>query len=80
MGIKIPGVFTRISDTKFRFTPDSELVLSSKYKFVLNHNFRSSIGVLINEKSEITFTTTDSSIVTFGEEGVTFGGDDIEFT
>jgi len=55
--MKISGNITKISDTQFTFTPDSDLEINTKYKMVVKNNFRAIDGITLNEDFNSVFTT-----------------------
>ncbi len=55
--MKISGNITKISDTQFTFTPDSDLEINTKYKMVVKSNFRAEDGVTLNDDFNSVFTT-----------------------
>ena len=79
MAHKIAGTLSVIDGNTFKFSADENLSLSTKYKLVIESNFRSEAGVLLGERKEYVFTTAISSKVTFGSEDITFGSEEIEF-
>jgi len=74
---KIPGTLTKINDTQFKFTPDSDLEVNTKYKINVAKNFRSEDGIELGEKLESVFTTIDEPQIDVDYIQVVGGGGEV---